>query len=47
MYRPEGTSRNLAVCSPVKQTRATKRRELMVNWFGPHAERWIQNPGDN
>jgi hypothetical protein len=26
------------------ETDGTKRRELMVNWFGPHAERWIQIP---
>ncbi|MCA8985532.1 MAG: hypothetical protein KDA76_17550 [Planctomycetaceae bacterium] len=43
MYRPEGhltEPRRLFA----RETDATKRRELMVNWFGPHAERWIQIP---
>lgn len=41
MYRPEGhltEPRRLFS----RETRATKRRELMMNWFGPSAERWIQ-----
>jgi len=43
MYRPQGH-----LTEPYRlfsrETEATKRRELMVNWFGPHAERWIQVP---
>jgi hypothetical protein len=43
MYRPQGhltEPRRLFS----RETEATKRREWMVNWFGPHAERWIQVP---
>jgi hypothetical protein len=43
LYRPQGhltEPRRLFS----RETEATKRRELMVNWFGPSAERWIQIP---
>jgi hypothetical protein len=46
MYRPQGH-----LTEPYRlfslETGATKRRELMVNWFGPAAERWIQIPEEN
>lgn len=46
LYRPEGhlTEPRRLFSS---ETEATKRRELMVNWFGPHAERWIQVPQES
>ena len=41
MYRPQGH-----LTEPRRlfshETEATKRRELMVNWFGDYARRWIQ-----
>ncbi len=43
-YRPEGH-----LTEPfrllTRETQPDKRRELMMNWFGPNAERWIKGPG--
>ncbi len=42
-YRPEGH-----LTEPfrllTRETQPDKRRELMTNWFGPTAERWIKTP---
>ncbi|MGE3777509.1 MAG: hypothetical protein AB7F89_10020, partial [Pirellulaceae bacterium] len=42
-YRPQGHLTEPRRLFSV-ETEATRRRELIVNWFGPHAERWIQVP---
>jgi hypothetical protein len=43
-YRPEGH-----LTEPfrllTRNSQPDNRRELLVNWFGPYAERWIKSPG--